>query len=382
MTFEVGLLDDEELLGRRDEGRLLWSLARAGAQVRRAAEVVAEFGVARLAAADRPRAVLLVGDAPCEGALRVLARLLAPAAPTTIWSGAELPRWAGPTDALLAASVDGRHARVTAVVAEAARRGVEVCAVAPARSPLAQAARRAPVADLSAGENHRSLMWAVLTPLLQAADALQLHPLLDGQLAELADALDLVAETCRPASDAFTNPAKALAVELAEAFPVVAGAGPLASVAARLVADAFAQLAGSPAVSISLPDGASTGIAILSRGAPDDGDFFRDRIDVAATMRPRLIVIGDEGDPDDLSAAERTVAESQLDDAAARRAGAVLSDVARGAGVRVSMVDVPAGTALTRLAAAHAFGMFTATYLALGQGIDPSAPRFGELGHL
>jgi hypothetical protein len=47
--------------------------------------------------------------------------------------------------------------------------------------------------------------------------------------------------------------------------------------------------------------------------------------------------------------------------------------------VRSSVVDLPMGTPLTRLAAAHAFGMFTATYLALGLGIDPSAARPGEV---
>ena len=55
MTFDHALLDDGELIERRDEGRLLWSLARAGAQVRHAGEVVDEFGVHRLAGAGRPR---------------------------------------------------------------------------------------------------------------------------------------------------------------------------------------------------------------------------------------------------------------------------------------------------------------------------------------
>lgn len=381
MSFEQELLDDEELLVRRDEGRLLWSLARAGAQVRHAAEVVEDFGVARLADADRPRSVLLVGDSPCTGALRVLARLLAPAAPTTIWSGVELPRWAGPADALLAAGFDGRQPRVLGVVAEAARRGLEVCVVAPSRSPLAQAAGRAPVAELESGAHYRSAMWAVLTPLLQAADALHLHPLLDGQLAELADGLDLIAESCRPSSDAFTNPAKALALELAESFPLVAGAGPLASVAARLMADSFALLAGCAAVSVGLPDGASTAAAILSRSSRDEADFFRDRQDEVAAMPPRLIVVGDEDEHDDIPVVQRSAAEVQLDDVAAGRAATALRDVAQQAGLRSSMIDLPPGTPLTRLGAANAFGVFSAAYLALGLGIDPSAPRFGELGY-
>lgn len=379
MTFDHELLDDGDLLERRDDGRLLWSLASAGAQVRRAAEVADEFDVARLAGADRPRAVLLVSDAPGSGAMRVLARMLLAAAPTSVWSGPELPRWAGPADVLLAASVDGRHPRVIAIIAEATRRGMEVCVVAPPRSPAALAAGRAPVAALESSVHHRAALWAVLTPLLQAIDALGLHPLLDGQLAELADALDSTAEMCRPSSDAFTNPAKSLAAELAETIPVIAGAGALAGVAARLWVDALRLLGGRPAVSITLPDGGPTAMALLSgSAAPTEEDFFRDRVDESPALPPRLVVIGDDGDIDDLELSPRSDAQLQLDEMAALRASNSLQQVARDAGVRSSTIDLPSGTPLTRLAAAHAFGMFTATYLALGLGIDPSAARPGE----
>ena len=380
MGFDHELLDDPDLLERRDEGRLLWSLAGAGAQVRRAAEVVGEFGVDRLAGADRPRAVLLVGDAPSAGAMRVLARMLMAATPTSVWNGPELPRWAGPADALLAASVDGRHPRVVGIIAESVRRGIETCVVAPPRSPAAVAAGRAPVAALEATVHRRAATWAVLTPLLQAVDALGLHPLLDGQLAELADALDTIAETCRPTSDAFTNPAKSLAAELAETIPVIAGAGALAGVAARLWVDALRLLGGRPAVSVTLPDGGPTAMALLTSSAvPSVEDFFRDRIDEAvSTVPPRLVIIGDDSDIQDLELTPRSTAQLQLDELAALRASAALEQVARDAGVRSSTVDLPPGTPLTRLGAAHAFGMFTATYLALGLGIDPSAPRPGE----
>lgn len=379
MTFDHGLLDNDELLQRRDEGRLLWSLAGAGAQVRRAAEVVDEFGVARLAGAERPRAVLLVGDAPSAGAMRVLARMLMAAAPTSVWSGPELPRWAGPADALLAASVDGRHPRVVSIIAESVRRGVETCVVAPARSPAAVAAGRAPVADLDAAVHRRTATWAVLTPLLQAVDALGLHPLLDGQLGELADALDTVAETCRPAGEAFTNPAKSLAAELAESIPIIAGTGAMAGVAARLWVDALRLLGGRPAISVTLPDGGPTALALLtSAGPPSEDDFFRDRIEESVVAPPRLVVIGDDSDVQDLELRPRSYAQLQLDELAALRASTALQQAARDVGVRASTVDLPPGTPLTRLGAAHAFGMFTAAYLAFGLGIDPSAPRPGE----
>jgi hypothetical protein len=235
------------------------------------------------------------------------------------------------------------------------------------------------VAALEVTVHRRAATWAVLTPLLQAVDALGLHPLLDGQLAELADALDTVAEACRPSSDAFTNPAKSLAAELAESIPVIAGAGASAGVAARLWVDALRLLGGRPAVSVTLPDGGPTAMALLtSSSASEASDFFRDRVDDAPAMPPRLVVIGDDSDVEDLELTPRSDAQLQLDELAALRASAALQQVARDAGVRSSVVDLPPGTPLTRLGAAHAFGLFTATYLALGLGIDPSAARPGE----
>jgi len=74
-------------------------------------------------------------------------------------------------------------------------------------------------------------------------------------------------------------------------------------------------------------------------------------------------------------------AQQQLDEVAAQRAAAALHRIASQRGLRSSVVDVPRGAHLARFAAATAFGAFAATYLALGRGIDPSAPRPGELAH-
>ena len=121
----------------------------------------------------------------------------------------------------------------------------------------------------------------MLTPLLQALDALGVNPIPAGLLIEVADALDEQAEACRPHGDAFTNPAKALAVEFAGAMPLDrrrrrAGRGGrprdlrrAAAVRRRLVG-----------VGVSLPDGVGRAGALL-RGAGGSGaeDFFRDRVD-------------------------------------------------------------------------------------------------------
>jgi glucose/mannose-6-phosphate isomerase len=382
MSFDESLLEDADALALRDDGGLLWTLAGSGAQVRRAIDLAEEFDVSRLAAGAAPRALLVAVDNPAKGAGRVLVRLATTITPTMMWHGVELPRWAGSADALLVASSDGRHPRLARVTEQGTHRGLAVAVAAPEGSPVAQAAGRAPVAHIPADLNRRALTWAVLTPLLQAAHVLEVTSVPPSLLARVADALDETAEGCRPSADAFTNPAKALAVEFAEAQPLIAGAGHLAGVAGRLFADALQLFAGVPAVAVSLPDGVAAAGALLF-GEPQDSfddEFFRDRTD-EQLIRPRLVTIGDDGEPDDESLGLRSGAEIQLDEVAARRAAEALHQIARQRGLRSSTVDVPAGPPLSRLAAATLFGAFVATYLALGRGIDPSEPRPGELAH-
>lgn len=377
--FDELVLDDAELLRQRDSYRLLWNLAGAGAQVRRAVELRDEFGVDRLAG-DPPRAVLVATDAPPSSAQRVLARLTADNAAVVAWHGVELPRWAGPADALLIGAVDGRHPRLAELAGQAGQRGLALAVVAPADSPVTQAAGRAPVHPLPAELLPRASRWAVLAPLLQAADALGICSVPPLVFAQIADALDENAEVCRPSGDSFTNPAKSLALQLAHSRPVIAGAGPLASVAARVTADAVQLAAGVPAVEVSLPDDAGRAGALL-RG-PDEqagsvDDFFRDRLDDPGPQRACLVMIGDDGDP----AARPTDLQVQLDELAARRAAAALRQLAERLGAAIFGVEVPAGPPLVRYASASAFGEFSAAYLGFGFGLDPGAPRPAELGH-
>jgi glucose/mannose-6-phosphate isomerase len=382
MSFDEALLGDEDMLAMRDVGGLLWALASSGAQVRRAGDTSGEFDISRLDLGDLPRSVLVATDSSARGAARVLTRLATPATPAVTWHGVELPRWAGPADALLVGSSDGRHPRLASVVEQAAHRGLAMAVAAPEGSPVAEAAGRAPVAHLPAEANPRAVLWAVLTPLLQAADALGVVTAPPVLLGEVADALDETAEACRPSGDALTNPAKALAIEFADSSPVIAGAGPLAGVAARLFADALHLFAGVAAVAVSLPDGVASAGALLVGDLQDsfDDEFFRDRTSETVS-RPRLITIGDE--PEDMDEPPRppSNAQQQLDEVAAQRAAAALHRIASQRGLRSSVVDVPRGAHLARFAAATAFGAFTATYLALGRGIDPSAVRPGELSH-
>jgi hypothetical protein len=382
MSFDEALLEDGERIEQRDEHRLLYALATAGAQVRRAVETVPDFGIERLRGIDMPRALLVATDSAPSAASRLITRLSCTRTPALTWHGVELPRWAGPADALLIGSVDGRHPRLAELAAEGARRGLAMAVVAPADTQVAVAAGRAPVHELPRDIHPRAARWSILAPLLQTLDVLGVNPIPSGLLIEVADALDEKAELCRSDGDAFVNPAKALAIEFADAIPLIAGAGALAGVAARAISDALQQFAGVTSVSVSLPDGVGRAGSLL-RGAgpvPVD-DFFRDRIDEATSVRPRLLVVGDDGTAEDTLLGERSDAHLQLDEKAARRAARALHDLAANLGLRSSTVDVPNGDPLARFAAAAAFGEYTATYLALGLGLNPGSAGPAERAH-
>lgn len=381
MSFDEALLADADQLERRDEQRLLWKLATAGAQVRRAIDTAPDFGVERLRG-ELPRALLIATDAPPSAAARVIVRLSSAITPALPWHGVELPRWAGPSDALLIGAVDGRHPRLAELAEQGARRGLAMAVVAPAGSQVAAASGRAPLHELSGELNPRAARWSVLAPLLQALDALGVHTLPATLLGEIADVLDETAEACRPTGEVFTNGAKSLAIEFAESLPLIAGAGALAGVAARATADALQLCAGVPAIAVSLPDGVGRAGALLRGAGPGAAlDLFRDRTEEPAALRARLLVIGDDGSPDDPDLGARTGAQIQLDEVAARRAAAALHQLAAEFGLRSSSVDVPPGEPLVRFAAATAFGEFTAAYLAFGLGLDPGSANPAELAH-
>jgi glucose/mannose-6-phosphate isomerase len=384
MSFDESVLDDAELLARRDQGGLLWALATAGAQVRQAVDRSPEAGFEQLRSDHAPRSVLVATDTSASGSAQVLVRLAGFAAPAVAWSGVELPPWAGPADALLVGSLDGHHPRLAALVAGAAQRGLALAVAAPGGSPVAAAAGRAAVADVASDRHPRAGRWSILAPLLLAGHELEVVDSPPELLFAVADALDEVAAACRPQGDPFTNPAKALAMEFAETLPIIAGAGSLASVAARLMRDALQLCAGIPAVAVALPDEVAVAGSLLRGDSPESVDdldgFFQDRVADAPTQ-PRLLTIGDEPDPEQPGPGER-LSESQHPDPtdlAARRAADALHGIASQRGLRSSSVDVPLGPQLVRFGAASAFGDFTATYLALGLGIDPSPPRPGEL---
>ncbi|ARP70535.1 mannose-6-phosphate isomerase [Streptomyces pluripotens] len=317
--LDESLLDTPEGLAEADRRGLLRGAAEAGARVRTAARHAVEAGIGDLKPDGRPRAVLIAGPGAAAthtadllgtlaGAGSPMVRLapsgVAPAAGALRW---ELPGWTGSVDLLLIATPDGSEPSLSLLADQAYRRGCTVVAVAPAHTPLAEAVAGAhglfvpmatspydqeePLAASSPG-----VFWALLTPLLALLDRIGLLGARPDALEKIADRLDHVAERCGPAIATYSNPAKTLAAELADALPVVWTEGPSAGPAGRRFAAALAELAGRPSLVAELPEALAEHSALLAgplAASADPEDFFRDRVEEPPALHARVVLLRD-----------------------------------------------------------------------------------------
>ncbi|NEA93484.1 mannose-6-phosphate isomerase [Actinospica acidiphila] len=313
------LLDSPEGLAEADHRALLRGAAEAGARVRTAARHAAEAGVGDLKPDGRPRAVLIAGPGAAAtqtadllgtlaGAGSPVTRLaptgVAPAAGALRW---ELPGWAGSVDLLLIATPDGTEPGLSLLSEQAYRRGLTVVAVAPAGTPLAESVSGShglfvPMAvapydhDEPLAASAPGMLWALFTPLLALLDRTGLLTAPPDALQKVADRLDAVAERCGPAVLTYSNAAKTLAAELADALPVVWTEGVSAGPAGRRFAAALAELSGTPAVVAELPEALAAHSALLAgplAAGADPDDFFRDRVEEQPALHARVVLLRD-----------------------------------------------------------------------------------------
>lgn len=420
--IDEALLDDPDELLRKDTRETLRALATAGAQVREGVTLAQEAGIARLAQQERPRSVLVAALGGSALVAEVLELLAEPGSPVPVQArrNLPLPGWVGPLDLVVAVSLSGKAPGPLAVAAEAARRGASLLTVGADDSPLAEVCHRARGVHVGIGRGRassRTALWTLLTPVLLGADALGLIDCTPETMAEVAHRLDARAEAYRPTSESFVNPAKLLAVQLAETVPMVLGDGPLGGVAAARASSMLARTARIPAAFGELPDAASQIVACFDgpytrlggrrpgtydssrirlgdidtsdweprhfdapdgplmeqprgpRGGPADDIFADPYLDGPAPPQLGLLVLRD-------AAVAPPTRESQE--------GEVLTDAvlstATDAGVRVMQARAEPGSPITRLADHVATVDFTATYLALGLGLDPSvSPHVADL---
>ncbi|GGR88740.1 bifunctional glucose-6-phosphate/mannose-6-phosphate isomerase [Streptomyces humidus] len=375
--LDDSLLDTPEALAEADQRALLRGAAEAGARVRTAARHATEAGVRDLKPDGRPRAILIAGPGAAAvsvadllgtlaGAACPVVRLsptgVAPAAGALRW---ELPGWAGSVDLLLIATPDGSEPGLALLAEQAYRHGCTVVAVAPASTPLAEAAttghslfvplatapyeqdEQPPVAASAPG-----VLWALLTPLLALLDRIALISAPPEALEAVADRLDQVAERCGPAVATYSNPAKTLAGELADALPVIWTEGTSAGPAGRRFAAALAELAGRPALVAELPEALAEHSALLAgplAAGADPDDFFRDRVEEAPALHARVVLLRD-----------RPIGGFTAAPAA--------RDLALGHDTPISELEPEEGDELVTLAELIATTDFAAVYLALASG--------------
>jgi glucose/mannose-6-phosphate isomerase len=294
-----------------------------------------------------------------------------------------VPGWVGAADVVIAVSASGRSPEALAAAEAAARRGARLVAIGAPDSELQGLAERAraPFVPVPRRAPARASLWALTVPVLLAARTLGLVKVTEADLAEAATRLDTDAERCRLGLESFVNPGKSLALDLAGSIPIVWGASPMATVAARRFGDTLAANARYPAVTGSLGEAGRGRVGLLDGvyGALSeaDRDIFADPVDEGAEMtRLRLVLLRDTGLAEDETGAEEPDGVEQ------RRAEAVLG-IAERRGVRVSVLDAEGASPLERLASLVAVPDFASIYLGLAHGLDPMAvPAISELKEL
>ncbi|MGA8996084.1 MAG: SIS domain-containing protein, partial [Nocardioidaceae bacterium] len=185
--------------------------------------------------------------------------------------------------------------------------------------------------------------------MLDFLSRLDLGPSTDPE--SVAQALDDVAVSCSPHRDLAANPAKMLAIALADATPLVWGGSVLAARAARRVAESLRRASGRTA----LAGDAEHLLPVLSAAPARDlfADPFDDPFDdEAGGGRPAALLILDDS----------------AENAGIREERERLTTTAQAHHVRVETVASEAATDLARYAALLATGTYAATYLGVGLG--------------
>jgi Bacterial phospho-glucose isomerase C-terminal SIS domain len=337
MWFDESRLDDERALATAD-GRLR-ELAESGARVRReATEASAAVVLASTSGQEaiRPRAIVAAG--PDSRLLRAVLEPWCPV-PFVAWPGPALPGWAGALDLVVVLAPDGSDRSTAAAVAEAVRRGCQVVVASPEGSLVAR---------------HAEGRWSTTVPTVtrdQLATAVVVLEYLDGvglgpraDHADVAKALDDVAITCSPHRDLAVNPAKMLAIALADTNPIVWGGSSLAARAARRVSETIRRASGRSAIA----GDAEHLLPLIEAARPRD--VFDDPFaEGGAEARPVLLVF-DDGADDPVVREDR----GRLQSAAAEH------------GVRVETLTADTGTEVARYASLVLSGRYGAEYLRVG----------------
>ncbi|WP_392507186.1 SIS domain-containing protein [Naumannella halotolerans] len=332
--FDDSRLDDPACLERADG--LLRPLALAGARVRQAADGAVR-GREELRELPVPRAVIAAG-----AEARLIRALVEPTCPVPFmaWPQPGLPGWVGPLDLVVVSAADGGSPGLVATAREAVRRGAALLIACPVPSLIS---------EFATGRASIVLPAATSDPLAAAVVALAglhdagLAPATSPEL--IADALDQAATDCSPRASIAANPAKDIALGLADAQPLIWGGSVLAARASRRIAEAIRAATGRPALA-----GEAEDLLPLLEAAGRRDPFADPFTDLTPSDRRPVLVMLDDGSPEESLVVDR------------RR----LTDCAEFHEIRICPISCHHGSDLERYVSILQVGLYAATYLAIG----------------
>ena len=334
-------LDDDRALRAGDPGGMLDAVTLLPRHCREGYEL--GLGASDLPSADGVENVALCGMGGSAIAGDVLRALAADrlGVPVQVIRAPELPEWCQPHTLLVASSYSGETAETLACFEEAVRRGCRVVAVASG----GELGRRAAELELGrvilpGGFVPRAAFGYLALATLGALEAIGIFPPVRSALDEAVRELEVLVAQLAPGLPTAVNPAKQLAEAIGERMPVVWGAEGIGAVAASRWKAQLNENGKVPAWSSALPELDHNEVVGWSedRGR---GSF--------------LVALRHEGEHPDVAA----------------RFGLSI-EIAEAAGVRAQEVWARGRSALARLLTLVATGDFTATYLGLAHGADPS----------
>jgi hypothetical protein len=206
---------------------------------------------------------------------------------------------------------------------------------------------------------HAASRWSTILPtrsrdqlatavvVLDYLERVGLGPRVDAE--RVAAALDDVAIACAPRLDLAANPAKMLAIALADTTPLVWGGSVLAARAARRIAEAIRRVTGRTALA-----GDAEHLLPVLEVAPQR-DVFDDPFadDTDGPARPMLLVLDDGNDSH-----------------VVREGAGRLRAAAASHGVRVESLTTDAPTEVARYASLYLQGSYAVAYLRVGLVTD------------
>lgn len=332
--FDDSRLEDPAALAEADE--VLRHLAQAGARIRIESGQVDLSRLDDLRDGVRPRAIIATGPEA-----RLVRAVLEPHCPVPFvaWPRHELPAWVGALDLVLVLTDQTYDPEVSATIAEAGRRGAHVIVACPEGSPVAEQAEGRSTTIIPTLTSDVTVTAIVV---LDGLNRVGLGPEVFPE--RVAEAVDVVAEKCSPHASVASNPAKDLAIALADDLPLVWGGSVLAARASRRIAEALREATGRPALAADAGDL----VAVIERARRRD--MFADPFEEDASAQCTTLVVLDD----------------DSDDAAVARTRTQLVALAERHDVRVRTVRHAQGNDVERYACLLQHGLFAAAYLRLG----------------